>query len=203
MKKILLSLVFVILLSFLVIAQEEEHNFEKAKELIDSGISCSKLTNEQLEEIGDYYMEQMHPGESHEIMDKMMGGEGSESLRQVHINISRSIYCNENVGGMMGGGMMGMMPMMMNMMGGQNVQSGMMQGMMGNNPIGFGYNYWDFWNVIWLLFWIGIIVLIAWFIYKFTKRGKESETLINILQKKYAKGEINKREYKSMKKGLG
>ena len=45
MKKILLSLVFVILLSFLVIAQEEEHNFEKAKELIDSGISCSKLTN--------------------------------------------------------------------------------------------------------------------------------------------------------------
>src|SRR3989338_447477 len=121
MKKILLSLVFVILLSFLVIAQEEEHNFEKAKELIDSGISCSKLTNEQLEEIGDYYMEQMHPGEAHEIMDKMMGGEGSESLRQVHINIARSIYCNENAGGMMGGGMMS----------GSGMMAG--RGMMGNN----------------------------------------------------------------------
>ena len=123
MKKIILASLFsmfVILFSFLAMAQEE-HNFEKTKQLIDSGISCSKLTNEQLEEIGDYYMEQMHPGESHEIMDKMMGGEGSESLRQVHINIARSIYCNENAGGMMGGGMMS----------GSGMMAG--RGMMGNN----------------------------------------------------------------------
>ena len=53
----------------------------------------------------------MHPGESHEIMDKMMDGEGSEALRQVHINMARRLYCNENVYvgyKMMTAGMMGM-----------------------------------------------------------------------------------------------
>ncbi len=106
MKKIVLVSLFIILAVFMVLAQEEEHDFTKAKQLIDSKISCTNLTNEQLEAIGDYYMEQMHPGEAHEYMDRMMGGEGSESLKQVHINIARRIYCNENVGGMMGGGMM-------------------------------------------------------------------------------------------------
>ena len=107
MKKVILIGLFVILFSFVVIAQEEEHNFSEAKQLIDSKISCDSLMNEQLELIGDYYMEQMHPGEAHEYMDRMMGGEGSESLKQVHINIARRIYCNENLGGMIGRGMMG------------------------------------------------------------------------------------------------
>ena len=109
MKKIILISLLIILLSFLVVAQEE-HNFTETEKLIDSRVSCSNLTNEQLESIGDYYMEQMHPGEAHEYMDKMMGGEGSESLKQVHINIARRVYCNENIGmgSMMGGyGMMG------------------------------------------------------------------------------------------------
>ena len=117
MKKIILMSLFVILFSFLAVAQEE-HDFNEAKQLINSGVSCSKLSNEQLESIGDYYMEQMHPGEAHEYMDKMMGGEGSESLKQVHINLARRVYCNENAGGMMSGMMAG----------------GMMNGgMMGNN----------------------------------------------------------------------
>jgi len=109
MKKIILMVsLFVILFSFVVMAQEE-HDFTEAEQLVDSGISCSNLANEQLESIGDYFMEQMHPGEAHEYMDRMMGGEGSESLKEVHINIAKRIYCNEDVGGMMGmmGGMMG------------------------------------------------------------------------------------------------
>src|SRR3989344_9516564 len=135
-------------------------------------------------------MEQMHPGEAHEMMDQMMGGEGSESLRQVHINMAKRLYCNEGVGGMMGGGMMNMM-MGNNMMG---------SGMMGNYPAYYGYN--SFWNIFWLIFLIGVIVLIIWLIYKFTKRGKESETPINILQKRYAKGKITKKQIDEMKKEL-
>ena len=116
MKKILSIFLVIVLFSFTIIAQEE-HDFSEAKQLIDSGVSCDILTNEQLEKIGDYYMEQMHPGEAHEYMDEMMGGEGSEGLRQVHINIAKRIYCNENLYGMMGGGDM----MAGNYYGGYNI----------------------------------------------------------------------------------
>jgi len=185
MKKIFTILIFGMLLLSVSLVFAHEHDFNETKQIIDSGISCDKLTDEQLESIGDYYMEQMHPGEAHKMMDQMMGGEGSESLRQVHINMAKRLYCNEDIGGMMGGGMM-------NMMMGNN--------MMGNYPAYYGYN--NFWNVLWMVFLIGAIALIVWLIYKFTKKGKESETPINILQKRYAKGEINKKQFEEMKKGL-
>ena len=74
-------------------------------------------------------------------------------------------------------------------------------GMMGSNPLGYGY--WSFWNIIWLLFWIGIIVLIIWLIYNFIiKKEEVSETPINILQKRFAKGEITKKQFDEMKKEL-
>ena len=183
MKEISTIMIFSMLLLSVSLVFAHEHNFDETKQLIDSGISCDKLTDEQLESIGDYYMEQMHPGEAHELMDQMMGGEGSNGLRQVHIQMAKRLYCNEDVGGMMGD--------MMNMMG---------SGMMGNYPTYYGYN--NFWNILYLVFLIGVIALIVWLIYKFTKRGKESETPISILQKRYAKGKINKKQFDEMKKEL-
>ena len=103
-------------------------NFNETKKLIDSGISCDKLTNEQLEAIGDYYMEQMHPGETHEMMHKMMGGEDSETTKLMHVNMAKSIYCGETNQGMMG--MMNMMMQGKGMMG-NNMMNG---NMMGNYP---------------------------------------------------------------------
>ena len=135
MKKI--CLVFGILL-VLAAGLVSAHDREDAKALIDSKASCDELSDEQLEMIGEYYMEQMHPGEAHELMDKMMGGEGSESLKQMHIQMAKVLYCRESSRMMSSGGMMGGMPMMMNMMGGgmmdgqTPIQSNMMQSMMGN-----------------------------------------------------------------------
>ena len=190
MKKIFTILIFSMLLLNVSLASAHEHNFAETKQLIDSGISCDKLTDEQFESMGDYYMEQMHHGEAHEMMDKMMGGEGSDTLKQMHIQMAKRLYCNEDVGGMMGsGGMMGMM----NMMGGN---------MMGNYPSYYGYGYNSFWNIFWSIFLIGVIALVIWLIYKFTKKGKESETPINILQKRYAKGEINKKQFEEIKKEM-
>jgi len=193
MRKMFFAIMVVLLLN-IGIASAHEHNFDETKQLIDSGISCDKLTDEQLEAMGEYYMEQMHPGEAHELMDEMMGGEGSDSLKQMHIQMAKRLYCNEDVSGMMGsGGMVGMMPMMMgnNMVG---------SGMMGNYPAYYGYN--NFWNILWMVFLIGAIALIIWLIYKFTKKREESETPISILQKRYAKGEISKKQFEEMKKEL-
>ena len=160
MRKVLLLIICVTLLLNINLAFAHEHNFDETKQLIDSGISCDKLTDEQLEAMGDYYMEQMHPGESHELMDEMMGGDGSESLKQMHINIARNIYCEESGtmigGGMMNGGMMGMMPMMMNMVG----SGGMMQGIDGNYYRGYNIFGWLFMILIIIV----LVLLIIWLI---------------------------------------
>ena len=190
MEKItLLLIVFGILISSQAFAQE--HDFTQTKKLIDSGISCNKLTNEQLEEIGDYYMEQMHPGESHELMDNMMGGEGSESLKQVHINMAKRLYCNENV--YIGYGMMGSGGMM-NVMG---------RGMMGSYPASYDYSDYGYWYIFWILLFAAVIFLIVWIIHRFGMKKTASDTPLNILRKRFAKGEMTKKEFKNMKKELG
>jgi len=150
----------------IVFADMEE--FEEAKQIIDAKTPCSELSESQLEAMGDYYMEQMHPGEAHEVMDEMMGGEGSESLKQMHIAMAKRIYCND-ISGMAQYGMMGMM-MGQGMMGyGKNYGGGMMgYGMMGNYGSGMmgGYGYWGFFNFLYLVLVIGLIILVYLWIIK-------------------------------------
>ena len=192
MKKITLILAIFLLGIVAVLAQEShDSEIEEGKKLVKSKTSCGKLSDEQLEAIGDYYMEQMHPGEAHEIMDNMMGGEGSESLKQVHINMAKRLYCNENV--YIGYGMMGSWGMT-NMMG---------RGMMGNYPAGYDYSNYGYWNIFWILLLAAVIFLVVWIIHRFGIKKTASETPLNISRKRFAKGEITKKEFEDMKKDLG
>src|SRR3989344_4392478 len=190
MKKISIIVIFSMLLLSVSLVSAHEHNFAETKQLIDSGIGCDKLTDEQLESIGDYYMEQMHPGEAHEIMDNMMGGEGSESLKQVHINMAKRLYCNENfyIGyGMMGSGRL------TNMMG---------RGMMGSYPASYDYSNYGYWNIFLILLFAAVFFLTVWIIYRFGIKKTASETPLNILRVRFARGEITKKVFEEKKKDL-
>ncbi len=191
--KLTILILVIFLLSIAAVLAQESHDseIEEGKKLVESKISCDKLNNEQLEAIGDYYMEQMHPGEAHEIMDNMMGGESSESLKQVHINMARRLYCNENfyIGyGMMGSGGM------MSMMG---------RGMMGGYPASYAYSNYGYWNILWILLFASVIFLIVWVIHRLGIKKTASETPLNILKNRFAKGEITKKEFDDMKKEIG
>ncbi|RJR15033.1 hypothetical protein C4579_03120 [Candidatus Microgenomates bacterium] len=90
-------------------------------------LDCNELTDDDFESVGEGWMSLMHPEtEVHERMDAMMGGEGSQSLRQAHIQMgSNYLGCSpagyRNGMGMMGGGMMTGNGMMGNAMMGTDV----------------------------------------------------------------------------------
>lgn len=164
MKKInvLVGLIIgVLLMSTFALANGEhshESEIEEGRKLVESEINCDELSDEQLETIGEYLMEQMHPGEAHEAMHKMMGmEEGTEYHEQVHVNMAKMMYCGES-------GMMAMMPMMMNMMGGGKMIG---YGMMGK--AGYGFGYWNFVNVLHIILLIGLIILVYLWILRLWK----------------------------------
>ena len=204
MKRIIFAVMF-FLLMVNVFADE---NFDEAKQLIRDKVSCDKLNDGQLEEIGEYYMEQMHPGEAHKLMHKMMELEEDTKIEeQFHISMARTMYCNETNGianMMYSGGMMNMMRNnMMNFdYNGGGDMMGYNYGNYGNMMNGIGYGFGWFGLLLMILFWIAIIWLVIWIIQQFTKHKEDKESALDILQKRFAKGEISKKEYLERKKEL-
>ncbi|MBI2141289.1 hypothetical protein HYU16_02590 [Candidatus Woesearchaeota archaeon] len=192
MKKANCSGIFIVFfaVAFLVMAAaaiaheggSEESEIAIGKELFDSGVSCDELGNEQLEAIGEYLMEQMHPGDAHDVMHRMMGiEEGTPYHDQFHINLAQAMYCDTGTGvgtaigsgGIMGAGtvagrMMPMMRMMQGMGFGQNTQG--MMGSSGYSSIGSGY--WTLTNILYVILLLGLVGLVYFWLLKMWKGAK-------------------------------
>ncbi len=164
MKKLLSIIVMVALVASFALAADE---FDQARSLIQSKTPCNSLTESQLEEIGDYYMEQMHPGEYHVALEERLGGEGSATLKQAHLNIARMMYCGDAPNAMM----MGTMSAMMGRSGGYGMMNnyGYGYGMMGN--YGGFYSVWMnlFMLIVGILVIVALVLLIAWLIKQIKK----------------------------------
>ncbi len=131
-----------------------------------SQIICSKLTDTQFEKLGDAVMGYGITEQQHTAMENMMGGEGSATLTQAHINMGRSyIGCWANYSS-------APMPMMglygsstptnyYSMMGNRSYGNwGMMSGSYAD-----GYNNWSNWITMilaWVFLGLGIAALIKW-----------------------------------------
>ncbi len=76
-----------------------------------------------------------------------------------------------------------------------------MQGMMDGYGYGMGAGWWILWLIFWILVIIGLVLLIK-YLWEggAAKRGQESA--LEILQKRYARGEISKEEFEEKKKDL-
>jgi putative membrane protein len=73
-------------------------------------------------------------------------------------------------------------------------------GMMDGYGYGMGGGYWILGLIFWILVIIGVVLLIKYLWEGSRARGEESA--LEILKKKYARGEISKEEFEEKKKDL-
>jgi putative membrane protein len=73
-------------------------------------------------------------------------------------------------------------------------------GMMDGYGYGMGSGMWIFGLIFWILILIGLVLLIK---YLWEGRGaRKEESALEILKKKYARGEISKEEFEEKKKDM-
>jgi putative membrane protein len=81
---------------------------------------------------------------------------------------------------------------------------GMGPGMMG----GYGYGMGWFGMILMMVFWVavivGIVVLIRWLIVtsRSAPEGRKEDSALELLKKRYVRGEISKEEYEEKKKDI-
>lgn len=102
-------------------------NSVEFKRAIVEDKKCDEIEEGEFEQLGEKIMSFMHPDQDdHNFMDKMMGGEGSESLKQMHISMGkRHLDCYD--GSLSSGNMMrfnNTMPMMFGGMMGSSLWVG-------------------------------------------------------------------------------
>ena len=141
------------------LAHADESETAEGKAIVEEGLSCDGLADGQLEAVGEYLMELMHPGESHELTHATMGiKEGTDYHEKFHINLAQSMYCGE----MPMAGMMGMMNWW-----NSNVPRYSWGGqMMGQQGYG-AHAYWTLTTTLYVVLLIGIIGLVYFWFLKF------------------------------------
>lgn len=179
--------------------------------------TCAELSDDDFGALGEYFMGQMS-GTSHEAMnitmEQMMGKEGEE---QMHVVMGKRLSGCDTSAAIPSQGV-GFIPMMQMMMGGlpvgqagwspplvTNKEGNFMMWNYGTGPIGWmGLGFgWLFMLFLWLIIIAGIIFLIRWMITQITGGpdwGRKSA--LDILKERYARGEIDKKEFEEKKKDL-
>ncbi|MDD5198071.1 MAG: SHOCT domain-containing protein [Candidatus Gracilibacteria bacterium] len=76
-----------------------------------------------------------------------------------------------------------------------------------NGYVPFGENFTFLGPILMILFWVAVIVLIVYLVRgdlggSFKPGGQGNKTALDILRERYAKGEIDKKEFEAMKKDL-
>ncbi len=198
-------------------AREEAEGRELWQRMEREEVNCKDLTDEQFAALGEFFMGEM-TGDSHEAMNammtRMMGEEGEE---QMHVVMGKRMSgCGGD--GTLPMGNAGMMMPMMGVMMGNGMMGGNWNGaspMMGgwsngyvpdtmSSMMGFGSGFAPFGLIFMILWWVliiaGIVALVKWL--SRSSGAAEGKSALDILKERYAKGEIDKKEFDERKKDL-
>ena len=164
-------------------AREEQEGKELWGQFQAKEVACENLSDEQYGVLGEYFMGQM-AGDSHAAMNAMMiQTQGEDGEERIHIVMGKRLSgCDTSTAFPAING--GWMPMM-------NFGFGTMGG--------FGWIFMILW---WVLIIAGIVALIKWLTSQSRGIHHNEKSALEILQERYAKGEINKQEFEEKKQDL-
>src|SRR3990167_7466237 len=186
--------------------QEEQEGKQFLDNLNNKTVTCSQLKDEDFEKIGEYFMGQSIRDTSrhiamNEMMKSMMGEQGEEQMHTAWGK--RGSGCDTSAAFPSEG--IGFMPMMQMMMGGWSAPTGLSQG--NNSMMNFGFTPfggfgWIFMILWWVLIIAGIVALIKWLTSQSSGTHNHEKSALEVLKERYAKGEIDKKEFEERKKDL-
>lgn len=186
--------------------QDEQAGQNIYNDLTSNKTTCNKLTNDDFEKLGEYFMGQsIGDTQRHTAVNQMiinMMGEGGEG--QMHITMGKRLSgCDPNAQIPTGGN--NFISMFSNQGGGGNSMMWWGFGpMSGWGGAGFGVFMFIAMFLFWVLLIVGAIALIR---YLMSPRREDkvyppTETSLQILQERYVRGEIDKKEFEEKKKDL-
>lgn len=162
-------------------------------------INPDNVSDESLEKLGEAVMSFRVPNpRQHEWMDNMMGGEGSESLSNMHKLLGYRYLVNGSAAFgplMMGYGYRG------NEMIGKDLSYGRFGGW-GQMPMVWSSGYGWIFPVLGMLLIAVLVVFIILLIKKRNKAYPYGSDLLEKLNERYAKGEITREEYQRIKQEI-
>ena len=182
-------------------AQEEAEGKEVWEKLQAKQLECRDLTDDNYAALGEYFMGQsigntQRHAAMNQMMTSMMGEEGEE---QMHIVMGKRFSGCDTSAQIPSNGV-GFMPMMWMMGGGGNPMMGIGWGNMMGGWGGFGILGWLSMLIFWVLLILGVIALIRYLAR--SGQSKEDKTPLDILKERYAKGDVDKKEFEEKKKDL-
>jgi putative membrane protein len=185
-------------------AREEQEGKDLWNKLQAKEVVCADLNDEQYGVLGEYFMGQMS-GDSHAAMNAMMiQAHGEDGEEQIHIVMGKRLSgCDTSAAFPAISG--GWMPMMNMMWGGWSSPLGNNST---NNMMNFGFGPfggfgWIFMILWWVLIIAGIVALIKWLTGQSSGSHNNQKSVLDVLKERYAKGEIDKKEFEEKKKDLG
>ncbi|MBI2453440.1 SHOCT domain-containing protein [Candidatus Peregrinibacteria bacterium] len=185
-------------------AREEAEGKAVWEKLQTKELACEDLSDDNFGTLGEYFMGQMM-GISHEAMNNMMTAMmGEQGEEQMHVVMGKRLSGCDTSAAFPSQGT-GFMPMMQMMMGGWSSSLGSNQS--NNSMMNFGFTPfgsfgWIFMILWWVLVIAGIVALIKWLTRESRGIRNRKKSALEILQERYAKGEINKQEFEEKKKDL-
>jgi len=173
-------------------AREEAEGKAVWEKLQAKELTCKDLSDDNFGTLGEYFMGQMMRT-SHEAMNnmmiQMMGEKGEE---QMHVVMGKRLSGCDTSAAFPSQGE-SFMPMMQMMMGGWSSPFGF-------TPFG-GFD-WIFMILWWVLIIAGVVALIKWLMNQSRGNHDHEKSPLEILKERYAKGEIDKKEFDEKQKDL-